>query len=85
MVFLTRILTAVRLLPSLSRWGLQSAEDVLHLWGEINVMMHHLPAPCFPAIDIRDAKLELHLLTREGYLDAFRTYRVGQITAGADQ
>jgi hypothetical protein len=36
-------------------------------------------------IDIGDAMLELHLLTGEGYLDAFRTYRVGQITAGADQ
>ena len=41
------------------------------------MMMHHLPAPCFSAIDIRDATLELHLLTGKGYLDAFRTYRVG--------
>ena len=48
-------------------------------------MMHHLPAPSFSAIDIRDAVFELHLLTGEGYLDAFRTYRVGQITAGANQ
>ena len=57
----------------------QSAEDVLYFRGEISVMMHHLPAPCFAAIDIRDAKLELHLLTGEDYLDAFRSYRVGQI------
>jgi hypothetical protein len=64
---------------------LQPAEDVLHLWGEINVMVHHLPAPCFSAIDIRDAKLELHLLTAEGYLAAFHAYRVGLITADADQ
>jgi hypothetical protein len=64
---------------------LQPAEDVLHLWREISVMMHHLPAPCVSVIYIGDAMLELHLLTGEGYLDAFRTYRVGQITAGADQ
>lgn len=76
---------AALLVLSLSRWRLQPAEDLLQLWGEISVMMHHLPAPFFSAIDIRDAVLELHLLTGEGYLDAFRTYRVGQITAGADQ
>jgi hypothetical protein len=29
--------------------------------------------------------LELQLLTGERHLDAFRTYRVGQISAGADQ
>jgi hypothetical protein len=48
-------------------------------------MMHHLPASCFSAIDIGDAMLVLHLLTGEGYLDVFRTYRVGQITPDADQ
>jgi hypothetical protein len=58
---------AARLVLSVCRWRLQPAEDVLHLWGEINVIMHHLPAPCFSAIDIREAKLELHLLTGEGY------------------
>jgi hypothetical protein len=39
-------------------------------------MMDHLPAPCFSAIDIRDATLELPPLTGEGCLDAFHTYRV---------
>ena len=50
-----------------------------------DVMMHHLPAPCFSAIDIRDATLELPPLTGEGCLDAFRTYRVGEITSDAEQ
>jgi hypothetical protein len=31
------------------------AYDVLHLGGEIDVMMDHLPGSCFSAIDIRDA------------------------------
>ena len=35
----------------LSRCRLQPAYDVLHQRGEINVIMHHLPAPCFSAID----------------------------------
>ena len=48
-------------------------------------MMRRLSAPCFSAIDIGDAKLELHLLTGEGYLGAFHACRVGQITADADQ
>ena len=48
-------------------------------------MMRRLSAPCFSAIDIRDAKIELHLPTGEGYLGAFHAYRVGQITADADQ
>ena len=55
-----------RLVSTLSQCRLQPAYDVLHLGGEINVMMHHLPAPCFSAIDIRDATLELPPLTGEG-------------------
>jgi hypothetical protein len=75
----TRLLLgkSARLGSSLSWRRLRPAYDVLHLRGEINVMMHHLPAPCFSAIDIRDAILELHLLTAEGCLGAFRTDRVG--------
>jgi len=53
---------------------LQPAQDILHLWGEINVMIRRLSALCFSAIDIRDAKLELHLLTGEDYLGAFHAY-----------
>ena len=68
---------ARRLVSTLSRGRLQPAYDVLHLGGEINVMMHHLPAPCFSAIDIRDATIELPPLTGESCLDAFRAYRVG--------
>ena len=71
------ILKARRLVSTLSRCRLQPAYDVLHLGGEINVMMHDLPAPCFSAINIRDATLEPPPLTGEGCLDAFRAYRVG--------
>jgi hypothetical protein len=66
-----------RLVSALSRCSLQPTYDVLHLGGEIDVMMDHLPAPCFSAIDICDATLELSPLTGHSCLNAFRAYRVG--------
>ena len=65
----------------LSRLGLQAAGEFLHLRRDIDMVMHDLPPPGFPAVDVGDAVFERDALARQPDLPALGADLVGQVPA----